>query len=166
MDDHMVHRGHAVFDTAILTESYLYQLDQHLARFVRSARRANIPLPMSVEQMRRTILDTTAASCKINGARVGWGCRVCVWLLGQGRGRACRRRAADALLMCVQDCAGLKCTAGAARRGRQSAQPSLTQSVAACHLRPAPQGLCGTCCRRGAAGLGCRATSASARPST
>ncbi|GAB4816094.1 hypothetical protein N2152v2_003140 [Parachlorella kessleri] len=66
-DDHMVHRGHAVFDTAILKESYLYQLDQHLERFLNSARKANIPLPMSVEQMRRTILETTAASCKVNG---------------------------------------------------------------------------------------------------
>ena len=33
-DDHMVHRGHAVFDTALLVESYLYQLDPHLDRQV------------------------------------------------------------------------------------------------------------------------------------
>lgn len=150
MDDHMVHRGHGVFDTALLVESYLYQLDQHLerwvenwkvlmlsgglyvylafstrgsmpcwpcpswarqqlerwvgretysgtlgalqkhggvavgpdlapanlrsrlapqCRFLGSARKANVPLPMSPEQMRRIILETTAASCKING---GW----------------------------------------------------------------------------------------------
>ncbi|MGE5303417.1 MAG: aminodeoxychorismate lyase, partial [Alphaproteobacteria bacterium] len=27
LDDHMVHRGHAVFDTATLTHGMLYQLD-------------------------------------------------------------------------------------------------------------------------------------------
>ena len=30
MDDHMVHRGHAVFDTAALVNGMLYQLDPHL----------------------------------------------------------------------------------------------------------------------------------------
>jgi hypothetical protein len=70
LDDHMVHRGHAVFDTAMLVEGHLYQLDQHLARFLTSAAKASIPLPagMSVEQMKRTILETAAASCKLNGA--------------------------------------------------------------------------------------------------
>ncbi|PSC69405.1 D-amino-acid chloroplastic-like [Micractinium conductrix] len=65
----MVHRGHAVFDTAALTEGHVYQLDAHLQRFLTSAAKANIGLPrgMSVEQMRRTILETAAASLKLNG---------------------------------------------------------------------------------------------------
>ncbi|EFN54669.1 hypothetical protein CHLNCDRAFT_52990 [Chlorella variabilis] len=69
LDDHMLHRGHGVFDTAMLVNGHLYQLDQHLHRFLASAAKANIPLPpgMTVEQMRRTILETTAASCKLNG---------------------------------------------------------------------------------------------------
>lgn len=69
LDDHMLHRGHAVFDTALLIEGHLYQLDAHLARLLTSAARAAIPLPdaLSVEQMRRTILETAAASCKLNG---------------------------------------------------------------------------------------------------
>ncbi len=73
----------AVFDTAILTEGHLYQLDQHLQRFLTNAARANIPLPpgLSAEQMRRTILETAAASCKLNGQ---WG--------GAGRGEAGRGR--------------------------------------------------------------------------
>lgn len=60
----------AVFDTAALVEGHLYQLDAHLARFLGSAARANIPLPagLSVDQMRRTILETAAASLKLNGA--------------------------------------------------------------------------------------------------
>lgn len=69
LDDHMLHRGHGVFDTSLLVEGQLYQLDQHLRRFLVSAAKANIPLPqgLSVEQMRRTILETAAASCKLNG---------------------------------------------------------------------------------------------------
>ena len=34
MDDHMVHRGHGVFDTATLTHGMLYQLDAHLDRLL------------------------------------------------------------------------------------------------------------------------------------
>lgn len=66
IDDHMVHRGHSVFDTAIITNGYMYQLDQHLERFFSSAAKAGIPLPKdtSKDQMRRIILETAAASCK------------------------------------------------------------------------------------------------------
>ncbi|HMA79606.1 MAG TPA: aminodeoxychorismate lyase, partial [Candidatus Binatia bacterium] len=42
LDDHMVHRGHAVFDTATLTHGVLYQLDPHLERFVKSAEGARV----------------------------------------------------------------------------------------------------------------------------
>ncbi|RMF87743.1 MAG: D-amino-acid transaminase [Nitrospinota bacterium] len=62
MDDHMVHRGHAVFDTAAVVNGMVYQLDQHLDRFIRSAEMAKIPLPFSREQMREIILETIAAS--------------------------------------------------------------------------------------------------------
>ncbi|GEM_PF-5573189 len=44
LDDPMVHRGHAVFDTATLTHRMLYQLDAHLDRLLRSAEGARIPL--------------------------------------------------------------------------------------------------------------------------
>ena len=62
-----------MFDTAILVEGHLYQLDQHLRRFLTNAARANIPLPpgISADQLRRTILETAAASCKLNGAAAG-----------------------------------------------------------------------------------------------
>ncbi len=62
LDDHMVHRGHSVFDTAILAGGRLYQLDQHLERFLRSAEMARIPLPFPVEKLRQIIIDTAAAS--------------------------------------------------------------------------------------------------------
>jgi 4-amino-4-deoxychorismate lyase len=61
-DDHMVHRGHAVFDTAMVTNGMMYQLDAHLERFLRSAEMARIPLPFPPERLRQIILDTAAAS--------------------------------------------------------------------------------------------------------
>ena len=62
LDDHMVHRGHAVFDTATLMNGMLYQLDPHLDRLIKSAEGARIPLPFSREQLREIILETAAAS--------------------------------------------------------------------------------------------------------
>lgn len=62
LDDHMVHRGHGVFDTAVLARGMLYQLDQHLERLLRSAEMARIPLPFSVADLRQIIIDTAAAS--------------------------------------------------------------------------------------------------------
>lgn len=78
LDDHMVHRGHAVFDTAAIVNGQLYQLDPHLERFLRSAEMARIPLPYEPEQMRQIIIDTAAAS--------GWrDASVRYWLsAGQG----------------------------------------------------------------------------------
>lgn len=63
-DDHMVHRGHGVFDTAAIVNGMLYQLDPHLERFLRSAEMARIPLPFPLEQLRQIIIDTAAASGK------------------------------------------------------------------------------------------------------
>lgn len=72
LDDHMVHRGHAVFDTATLIHGMLYQLDPHLDRLLRSAGLARIPLPFPREQLRQIILDTAAASGKRDGSVRYW----------------------------------------------------------------------------------------------
>src|SRR5512146_1519797 len=58
LDDHMVHRGHAVFDTATLTQGVLYQLDPHLERFVKSAEGARVVSPYPRERLREIILET------------------------------------------------------------------------------------------------------------
>src|SRR5713226_6758924 len=65
LDDHMVHRGHSVFDTAILADGMLYELDQHLERFLRSAEMARISLPFPPAQLRQIIIDTAAASSPV-----------------------------------------------------------------------------------------------------
>jgi 4-amino-4-deoxychorismate lyase len=62
LDDHMVHRGHAVFDTAAIVNGQLYQLDPHLERLLRSAEMARIPLPYEPQEMRQIIIDTATAS--------------------------------------------------------------------------------------------------------
>lgn len=102
IDDHMVHRGHGVFDTAVLLDGlglasvllvlvhymfvfmilrkkekkvfpntiyfpcrYLYELDAHLDRFLRSASKAKIFPPFPQSTLRSILVQMTAASrCK------------------------------------------------------------------------------------------------------
>ncbi|XP_027342298.1 D-amino-acid transaminase, chloroplastic-like isoform X2 [Abrus precatorius] len=65
IDDHMVHRGHGVFDTGIVLDGYLYELDVHLDRFLRSASKAKISPPFSRSTLRSILIQLTAVSkCK------------------------------------------------------------------------------------------------------
>src|SRR4029078_9824329 len=61
-DDHMVHRGHGVFDTAALVDGRIYDLEAHLDRFLGSAERSRLTLAGSRSQMRDIIIATAAAS--------------------------------------------------------------------------------------------------------
>ena len=70
-DDHMVHRGHGIFDTAAIEAGKIYDLEAHLDRFVRSARTSKIPLPAR-DEMRDIIVRTTAASGQRNGSIRYW----------------------------------------------------------------------------------------------
>lgn len=70
MDDHMVHRGHGVFDTAAIVDGHLYELDQHLDRFLRSAAMAKIKLPFDRESIRGILIQTVSASkCRVGSLR-------------------------------------------------------------------------------------------------
>ena len=71
-DDHMVHRGHGVFDTAAIVDGKIYDLEAHLDRFVRSARASKLALPLTREAMRDVIVRTTAASGKRDGSIRYW----------------------------------------------------------------------------------------------
>jgi 4-amino-4-deoxychorismate lyase len=71
-DDHMVHRGHAVFDTAAIVNGMMYQLEAHLDRFERSASMARIPLPFPRPQLRDIILETAGASGRRDAAVRYW----------------------------------------------------------------------------------------------
>ena len=63
MDDHMVHRGHGIFDTAAIEAGKIYDLEAHLDRFIRSAQHSKLKLPARAE-MRDIIVRTAAASGK------------------------------------------------------------------------------------------------------
>jgi 4-amino-4-deoxychorismate lyase len=71
-DDHMVHRGHGVFDTAGLVDGRIYDLDAHLDRFIASAGRAKLALPFPRERMREIIIETTARAGHSDGAIRYW----------------------------------------------------------------------------------------------
>jgi 4-amino-4-deoxychorismate lyase len=71
-DDHMVHRGHGIFDTAALVGGKLYDLEAHLDRFLASATRSKLRLPGSREEMRDIIIRTTAASGRKDGSIRYW----------------------------------------------------------------------------------------------
>lgn len=72
MDDHMVHRGHGVFDTAAICDGYLYELDQHLDRIIRSASMAKIELPFDRESLRRILIQTVSVSKCRKGSLRYW----------------------------------------------------------------------------------------------
>jgi 4-amino-4-deoxychorismate lyase len=71
-DDHMVHRGHGIFDTAALVNGTLYDLEAHLDRFILSAGRSKLTLPGPRGEMRDIIIRTTAASGRREGSIRYW----------------------------------------------------------------------------------------------
>src|SRR5215213_30568 len=71
-DDHMVHRGHGIFDTAGIVNGKIYDLDAHLDRFLKSAERSKLKLPCPREEMRDIIIKTTAASGRRDGSIRYW----------------------------------------------------------------------------------------------
>jgi 4-amino-4-deoxychorismate lyase len=71
-DDHMVHRGHGIFDTATLVGGKIYDLDAHLERFTASAQRSKLRLPATPDAMRDIIIRTAAASGKKDGSIRYW----------------------------------------------------------------------------------------------
>jgi 4-amino-4-deoxychorismate lyase len=72
IDDHMVHRGHGIFDTAAVVAGRIYDLEAHLDRFLRSAERSKLNLPGSRDEMRDIIVKTTAVSGQREGSIRYW----------------------------------------------------------------------------------------------
>ena len=70
-DDHMVHRGHGIFDTAAIEAGKIYDLEAHLDRFIRSAKNSKLKLPTR-DEMRDIIVRTTAASGRREGSIRYW----------------------------------------------------------------------------------------------
>ncbi|XP_043688033.1 D-amino-acid transaminase, chloroplastic-like [Telopea speciosissima] len=72
IDDHMVHRGHGVFDTAMILDGYLYELDTHLDRFLRSASKAKICSPFPRSSLRSILVQLAAVSQCRKGSLRYW----------------------------------------------------------------------------------------------
>ncbi|KAI3897362.1 hypothetical protein MKX03_021957 [Papaver bracteatum] len=69
MDDHMVHRGHGVFDTTRIVNGYLYEVDKHIERFLQSASKAKINIsPFPHATIKNILLQLVAASLCKNGS--------------------------------------------------------------------------------------------------
>ncbi|XP_026379405.1 D-amino-acid transaminase, chloroplastic-like [Papaver somniferum] len=69
MDDHMIHRGHGVFDTTRIVNGYLYEVDKHIERFLRSASQAKInTFPFPHATLKNILLQLVAASLCKNGS--------------------------------------------------------------------------------------------------
>ncbi len=71
-DDHIVHRGHGIFDTAGLVDGKVYDLEAHLDRFLLSAGRSKLKLPGSRDDIRDIIIQTTAVSGRRDGSIRYW----------------------------------------------------------------------------------------------
>ena len=78
LDDHMVHRGDAIFESLTLLEGRIVQLDAHLARMRGSAEKLELMPPCSWDEVRSLIIETARAGGETHG-----GIKV---LLGRGEG--------------------------------------------------------------------------------
>lgn len=62
MDDHMVHRGDAVFESLLMSNRKIAMLEEHLARLVKSAKGIQLPLPCDIATLKNILLDVARAS--------------------------------------------------------------------------------------------------------
>ncbi len=64
IDDHIVHRGDAVFEAIKYLDSHIYGLDEHLARLMRSAKAIELDPQRSQDEIRETIIQTIRSAQK------------------------------------------------------------------------------------------------------
>lgn len=62
IDDHMCHRGHAVFDTAAIENGFLYNADVHIDRILRSAASAEIAHSFTKEWIKSVLIAVAQAA--------------------------------------------------------------------------------------------------------
>jgi branched-chain amino acid aminotransferase len=67
IDDHMVHRGDAVFEAVKFEDGFVYALERHLERLEASAANISLKLPGTREERTQMILETI----KVSGLRSG-----------------------------------------------------------------------------------------------
>ncbi|MDX9730618.1 MAG: aminotransferase class IV [Bdellovibrionales bacterium] len=62
LDDHMVHRGDAVFEAVKFLNRKVFALDRHFERLEQSARALDIQLPLKRAELREVVIQTVRAS--------------------------------------------------------------------------------------------------------
>ncbi len=72
LDDHMVHRGHGVFDTATLSGGQIYRLRTHIDRLLTSAELARIKHPWTQDDFIKMVVNTAAVAGVRDGAIRYW----------------------------------------------------------------------------------------------
>merc|ERR1719213_1007875 len=79
IDEHMIVRGHSVFESSSVVNGQLFLADQHLNRLFESARLARIPLPFGddLEANRTRIIQIAAQTVVATGMR---NCEVRMYL--------------------------------------------------------------------------------------
>jgi branched-chain amino acid aminotransferase len=68
LDDHMVHRGDAIFESLTLLEGRIVQLDAHLARMRGSAEKLELMPPCPWEEVRSLIIETARVGGEAHGS--------------------------------------------------------------------------------------------------
>ena len=106
MDDHMVHQGHAMCDSAPITDGFLYLLPEYINRFVDNVNAVGLTLPRSTPGIMRIILDVAAASRKLNGVCV-CVC-MCVCVCARARVRDCAHTRSCAMHTWVRGCGNVR----------------------------------------------------------
>lgn len=61
IDDHMVHRGDAIFEVIKCQSGWLYQMDAHIKRLENSAKAIGIKLPTSLKDIKHIVKETIRA---------------------------------------------------------------------------------------------------------
>ena len=72
IDDKIVHKGLAVFDTLNIVNNSAYLLDKHLARFEKSTKHIGLNLPYPLEKIGNILLSLAAYTRKPNVAIRYW----------------------------------------------------------------------------------------------
>ena len=68
VDDHMVHRGDAVFEMSKCVAGRIYQLDRHLLRLAGSAQAIQLELPLDLGTLKRLVVAVTKAGGQADSA--------------------------------------------------------------------------------------------------
>ena len=65
LEDKIIHRGYAVFDTSKIFNKKIYQLDKHLDRFLKSISSINLNSKFTKEEYREILLRLASLAIKI-----------------------------------------------------------------------------------------------------